>query len=72
MALPDEMTAMLAASGAEVKGLKKDQYRVSVDVNQVIYDGGNIKAAKQVAQAEGEVRSRRNEVDIYHPLHGDV
>lgn len=65
MALPDELTAMLAASGAEVKGLKKDQYRVSVDVNQVIYDGGNIKAAKQVAQAEGEVRSRRNEVDIY-------
>ena len=35
MALPDAMNAMLAASGAEVKGLKKDQYRVSVDVNQV-------------------------------------
>ena len=65
MALPDAMNAMLAASGAEVKGLKKDQYRVSVDVNQVIYDGGNIKSAKQVAEAEGEVRSRRNEVEIY-------
>lgn len=65
MALPDAMNAMLAASGAEVKGLKKDQYRVSVDVNQVIYDGGNIKSAKQVAEAEGEVRSRRNDVEIY-------
>ena len=65
MALPDAMNAMLAASGAEVKGLKKDQYRVTVDVNQVIYDGGNIKSAKQVAEAEGEVRSRRNDVEIY-------
>lgn len=65
MALPDAMNAMLAASCAEVKGLKKDQYRVSVDVNQVIYDGGNIKSAKQVAEAEGEVRSRRNDVEIY-------
>lgn len=65
MALPQELEAMLSAVGGKVKGLKKDQYRVSVDVNQVIYDGGNIKTAKQVAEAEGEVRSRQNDVDIY-------
>ena len=31
---PDQMKAMLATGGLEMKGLAKDQYRVQLDVNQ--------------------------------------
>lgn len=65
MTLPDALRDMMAATGYEVKGLKKDQYKVTVDVNQVIYDGGSIQAAKRVAQADGEVQQKQNEVDLY-------
>ena len=65
MTLPSALTDMLASSGYDVKGLEKDQYKVSLDLNQVIYDGGNIRAGKAVAQAEGEADSRQTDVDMY-------
>lgn len=65
MALPGALQEMLASGGYDMKGLKKDQYKVSLDLSQVIYDGGNIRAGKAVARAEGEADSRRTDVDMY-------
>jgi len=65
MSLPDGLKTIMSQAGYETKGLKKDQYKVAIDVSQTIYDGGNIKAAKQVARAEGDVMTRQNDVDMY-------
>ncbi len=65
MTLPETMQQMYAGSGRELKGLKKDQYRMALDVNQVLYDGGNVRAGKQAAKAEGEARARQTDVDMY-------
>ena len=37
---PDRMQALYDQIGLEMKGLKKDQYRVGIDINQTVYDGG--------------------------------
>ncbi len=65
MSLPDGLKSIMSQAGYNVKGLKKDQYKVSIDVSQTIYDGGSIKAAKQAARAEGEAKARRNDVDMF-------
>lgn len=39
---PDEMKGMLGQMGVDFEGLKKDQYRVGLDVQQTVFDGGVI------------------------------
>lgn len=65
MSLPDGLKSIMSQAGYNVKGLKKDQYKVAIDVSQTIYDGGSIKAAKQAARAEGEAKARQNDVDMF-------
>lgn len=62
---PDQMKAMLNQMGAEVKGLRKDQYRIGVDITQPIYDGGVIKSQKEIARRQGEVQAAQNDVTLY-------
>jgi len=40
VAWPDEMQPMMSGMGINMEGLKKDLYRVGIDVQQTIYDGG--------------------------------
>ncbi|WP_306302324.1 TolC family protein [Hoylesella shahii] len=42
--LPSELNGMLTAMGRDLRGLAKEQYRVGVDVNQMLWDGGRIGA----------------------------
>ncbi|MGN0282901.1 MAG: TolC family protein [Prevotella sp.] len=65
MTLPDALETMLAGTGQNVKGLKKDQYRVGLNVSQVVYDGGSIKASRKSAMAESDVEVKKNEVELY-------
>ena len=44
---PSEMKPMMNGMGIDMKGLKKDQYRVGIDVQQTIYDGGVISSQKR-------------------------
>ncbi|MBR5060646.1 MAG: TolC family protein [Prevotella sp.] len=62
---PDQMKVMLSQMGAEVKGLRKDQYRIGVDITQPIYDGGIIKSQKEIVRRQGEVQAAQNEVTLY-------
>jgi hypothetical protein len=42
-----------------VDPLSKDQYKVYADISQTIYDGGNIKNQKKLAQAQSEIQSNK-------------
>lgn len=64
-AWPDEMKTMLNTMGVNLKGLKKDQYRVGVDVQQTIFDGGVISSQKEVAREKGNVEKAQNEASLY-------
>ena len=64
-AWPDEMKTMMSGMGIGMKGLKKDQYRVGIDVQQTIYDGGVIGSQKRIAREQGKVQAAQNEVNIY-------
>ena len=40
---PDRMQMLYQQMGLDMKGLKKDQYKMGMDINQTVYDGGVIK-----------------------------
>jgi outer membrane protein TolC len=49
----------------DMKGLKKDQYKMGMDINQTVYDGGVIKGKKEMARKQGEVDAAQTEVTLY-------
>lgn len=65
-AFPDEMRSLYQQVGIDMQGLKKDQYRIGIDVQQTIFDGGAIKRQKDVALQQGNVEAAQNEVELYH------
>ena len=42
-----------------------DQYKLTIDINQMIYDGGVIKKTKAVEQADLKVNQQMTETDLY-------
>lgn len=65
MSWPDQMQAMMQQMGIDVKGLKKDQYRVAIDVQQMVYDGGTLRHQQEVTRQQGLVQEAQNEVSLY-------
>ena len=65
-AFPDKMQQMYQTMGINMEGLKKDQYRVGVDVQQTVFDGGAIRSQKDIARQQGEVQRAQNEVNLYY------
>lgn len=58
------------AENSEVTG-GEDSYRASVDVDQVLYDGGNTRSAVQLAEADATAalaEARQSEADILYNL----
>jgi len=66
VSFPDEMQALYQQMGINMKGLTKDQYRVGIDVQQTVFDGGAIRSQKEIARAQGQVQQAQNEVNIYN------
>jgi outer membrane protein TolC len=64
-AFPDQMTALYEQIGIRMKGLNRDQYRLTLEVNQTIWDGGITKAQKDIAKAEGDFSRQSLEVELY-------
>ena len=62
---PEGMTSMMKGMGIDMKRLKKDQYRVGVDISQTVYDGGAISSQKQIAQEQEQVQLAQTEVSLY-------
>ena len=64
-AFPDQMQSLYQQMGINMQGLKKDQYRIGIDVQQTVYDGGAIKNQKEVVRQQGNVEAAQNEVNLY-------
>ena len=64
-AFPYEMQALYKQMGISMEGLRKDQYRVGIDVQQLVFDGGAIRNQKEMARLQGVVESAQNEVSMY-------
>ena len=64
-AWPDEMKGLMQQMGVDMKGLAKDQYRVGLDLQQTVFDGGAISAQKQVAREQGAVQQAQLDVNLY-------
>lgn len=65
VALPEALTSMMETQGVAVKGLRKDQYRLGIDITQTVYDGGAIASGREVASRQAKVDAAANEVDLY-------
>lgn len=62
---PAEIENLFSLMGVEMHGLNRDQYRVMLDVSQVIWDGGATKARREMERAEGEVSKQNIAVELY-------
>lgn len=51
--------------GIDIRGMRKDQYQAMLQLDQVVWDGGNIRARKEVTRATSEVDKQKLEVDMY-------
>ena len=54
-----------------IKPLPHDQYKITVDINQMIYDGGAIKSARSLEKADLRINEKQTETDLYK-LRGQI
>ena len=62
---PESMKATLQQLGINMKGLSKDQYKVGIDLQQTIYDGGTISSMRSIARQEEKVQKAQVETNLY-------
>jgi outer membrane protein TolC len=54
-----------------IKPLPHEQYKVTLDINQMIYDGGAIKGARALEKVDLNINEKQTETDLYK-LRGQV
>ena len=64
-AWPESMQSIYQQMGLNMKRLRKDQYKIGVDLQQTIYDGGAISSQRNIAQQEGKVEEAQTETNLY-------
>ena len=62
---PENIQRMYQHMGLNMKGLSKDQYKIGVDLQQIIYDGGAIGSQRTIARQEGKVQEAQTEANLY-------
>lgn len=62
---PDALAGMLAQQNIDMPGMNKDQYKISLELNQTLWDGGKSGADKHIARAEAAEQARSADVDLY-------
>ena len=62
---PESMKATFQQLGVNMKGLSKDQYKVGIDLQQTIYDGGTISNQRSIARQEEKVQKAQVETNLY-------
>lgn len=61
-----EVTKMgIQIPGVEIKSLSKDQYQVMLEMQQNIWDGGNIRTQRELAKTTSDVDREKLSVDMY-------
>ncbi|MFZ1530138.1 MAG: TolC family protein [Ferruginibacter sp.] len=51
--------------GIKIDPMSKDQYRLTADISQLVYDGGTIKKQQQVQKLNAAVEAQKTEVELY-------
>ena len=51
--------------GVDIKGMPKGQYQVMLELQQTIWDGGNIHAKKKLTEASSQVDKEQVSVNLY-------
>ena len=59
-----ELPIKINLPGFTIDPLDKDQYKATADVNQILFDGGNISAQKNVARASSQVEQEKINVEM--------
>lgn len=67
---PDDLKKMFS-SVIDMKGLNRDQYKVALDVNQTIWDGGKMKAEREINENSRIADSKQTDVKM-HQLRATV
>ena len=62
---PEAFNAILEANGIKMDGIRRDQYKIMIDVSQNIWDGGLSKANMAIAEAEAAEQRSRVDVSLY-------
>lgn len=62
---PDVLTGMLSQQEVEIPGLQQDQYKVALELNQPIWDGGKSAADRHIARAEAAEQRTAADVELY-------
>lgn len=62
---PKSMKATFQQFGINMKGLSKDQYKIGIDLQQTIYDGGTISSMRSIARQEEKVQKAQVETNLY-------
>ena len=51
--------------GIKIEEPNKDQYKIQAELSQLVYDGGNTSAQKNVQTANAQVEDQKAEVELY-------
>ena len=62
---PESMKGTFQQLGINMKGLSKDQYKIGIDLQQTIYDGGTISSMRSIARQEEKVQKAQVETNLY-------
>jgi outer membrane protein TolC len=54
-----------------IKPLPNEQYKITLDITQIIYDGGAIKGARALEKADFNINEKQTETDLYK-LRGQI
>lgn len=60
-----EFKLPVSTPGVEFPSISKDQYKVYGEVNQAIYDGGNVRIQVRSHEANAQVETQKLEVELY-------
>ncbi|MBO5707516.1 MAG: TolC family protein [Bacteroidaceae bacterium] len=62
---PEEFESMLAMQGLDMPGIRRDQYKVQIDVQQTLWDGGKSRSDRAIAESEAAQERMSTEVELY-------
>jgi outer membrane protein TolC len=61
----DFKNANLPAFASVFPQMPHEAYKITLDINQVIYDGGAIKSAREMEKADLKINEKQTETDLY-------
>ena len=62
---PELLSNLMKTQGMDIPGIRKDQYQASVQVDQPLWDGGQGRAQRELAEARALEQAGQLDVDMY-------